>query len=483
MNCAPLLLLTLTSLPNEHTEQIAFVQKMQTSSGGFITELPSVNPTAKPTLRTTRTGLRALRLLGGKVANREAVIRFLYGCYDADSGGFASHPGLPPDAISTSVGLMIHRELKLPTDDLLERGLEFMNRSTEGFEQIRMVAPSLEEFDETVPQSAAWRKLITEARGADGLFGTGLGQARSTALYVVAGMRLGMNFDREKVLQALQNGQRADGGFGNDRDGNASDLESCYRVIRLFRRLDAYPKRLEELRKFIARCKNDDGGFGRTPEEPSSLHGTYYATILRLWLDRFHDHFDDVAPGNIPPQWEAAKNLDAPGSQWQVVRDSETHQGHVLKQVATNGPNNQFNVCVSNHRFQDAEITVELKAISGKIDQGGGIVWRYLDPQNYYIARWNPLESNLRMYKVVDGVRTQLDTAQAPGDPAQKHKLRIICVGRDLRGYFDGELLLEAEDDQFSGWGRIGLWTKADAVTEFDNLRSRHTEKFALEGL
>lgn len=474
-----LLLMTLAGLPGDHSAEIAFVQQMQTESGGFISDLPSTNPSAKPTLRTTRTGLRALRLLGGKVANREAVIRFLYGCYDSHSGGFAVRPGLPPDPISTSVGLMIHRELKLPTEDLLAPGLEFMNRTTGSFEQIRMVAPCLEEFGETVPQSAAWLKKIDQARNDDGSFGTGLGKARTTSLYVVAAMRLGQSVDRAKVLQVLQAGQRDDGGFGNDHR-TSSDLESCYRVVRLFRRLDAYPKRVDELRKFIARCKNDDGGYGRTPEEPSSLHGTYYVTIIRHWLDTFQDDFDNVQSGQIPPQWCIAKGLDAPGSQWSVVNDAGDN---VLKQVARDGGNRQFNICMSNHCYQDAEISVELKAVSGKIDQGGGIVWRYQDSQNYYIARWNPLESNFRMYKVVEGVRTQLDTAQAPGEPGRRHTIRIICVGRDLRGYFDNQLLLEAEDDQFPGGGKIGLWTKADAVTEFDNLRSRYTEKFALEGL
>lgn len=87
------------------------------------------------------------------------------------------------------------------------------------------------------------------------------------------------------------------------------------------------------------------------------------------------------------------------------------------------------------------------------------------------------------MYKVVDGQRTQLATAQAVGDPESRHQIRIVFVGRDLRGYFDNQLLLEAEDDQFSGWGRIGLWTKADAATEFDNLRCRYTEQFAIEDL
>lgn len=477
------LLLTVSGLPSpaDRSAEIEFVQRMQTPSGGFITDLPTSGSTSEPTLRTTRTGLRALRLLDGPPANREAVIRFLYGCYDSQTGGFAARPGLPPDPISTSVGLMIHRELGLPTEDLMAPALEFMNAQTTGFEQIRMVAPCLEEFDVSVPRATEWLGLMDKMRNPDGAYGRGgPGQARTTALSGIAALRLGQEIDEEGVLQAMQAGQRADGGFGNDRDGG-SDLESCYRVVRLLRRLNAQPLRVDALRDFMARCRNDDGGYGRTPDQPSSLHGTYYVAILRHWLDTFVDDFDDVAAGELPSGWEAAARLDAPGSRWQVVRDPENASGNMLKQVSSEGRNPQFNVCVSDRRYQDAEISVDLRAMSGRIDQGGGIVWRYLDSQNYYIARWNPLESNIRMYKVVDGVRSQLDTAQVAGTTGELHELRIVCVGRDLRAYFDDRLALEAEDDQFRDWGRIGLWTKADAVTEFDNLRSRYTEKFALE--
>ena len=85
------------------------------------------------------------------------------------------------------------------------------------------------------------------------------------------------------MLKVLRDGQRPDGGFGDDE--GSSDLEACYRVVRLFSRLNALPERPEKLRKFIARCRNPDGGYGRRPNDPSSLHGTYYATIVRHWLD------------------------------------------------------------------------------------------------------------------------------------------------------------------------------------------------------
>ena len=214
-----------------------------------------------------------------------AVIRYLKACYDPKSGGFSDRPGAKPDAISTAVGLMILGELQLPVEPYREAGLKFMNENTEGFEQIRMVASALEELDRRVPQGGRWLKVLDQARNSDGSYGQGPGKARTTALYVVAQQRLGGKPESEEaVLKVLRAGQRADGGFGGDKEGG-SDLEACYRAERLFSRLNAQPDQPQKLRAFIASCRNADGGYGTRPGEPSSLHGTYYATIVRHWLN------------------------------------------------------------------------------------------------------------------------------------------------------------------------------------------------------
>ncbi|QDU54927.1 prenyltransferase/squalene oxidase repeat-containing protein [Aeoliella mucimassa] len=277
------LLAIIASLPDKPAA-IEFLQQKQTECGGFISFPTPEGEEPKPTLRTTRTGLRGLRLLGGKPADREGVIEFLNACYREDVGGFAANPEAEADPISTSVGLMILGELKLPNDKYVERGMAFMNEHTEGFEQIRMVASSLDELEYTVPNIDKWLAVIDKARNDDGSFGEGPGVARSTALYGVAEMRLGREVDKERILEILDSGRRTDGGWGSDEPG-PSDLESCYRVVRLYRRLDAQPRDADKLRAFIASCKNNDGGYGRTPDEVSSLHGTYYSAIITYWLD------------------------------------------------------------------------------------------------------------------------------------------------------------------------------------------------------
>jgi hypothetical protein len=108
--------------------------------------------------------------------------------------------------------------------------------------------------------------------------------------------------------------------------------------------------------------------------------------------------------------------------------------------------------------------------VRGKTDQGGGLVWRYVDADNYYIARMNPLESNYRLYKVVNGKRTQLVTKEDLKVPVgQWHVLAVTMKGDQIECSLDGKKYLEAKDSTFPMAGKVGLWTKADAQTNFDD--------------
>jgi hypothetical protein len=115
------------------------------------------------------------------------------------------------------------------------------------------------------------------------------------------------------------------------------------------------------------------------------------------------------------------------------------------------------------------DLSVRVKAVAGELDQGGGVIWRAVDKNNYYIARYNPLEDNFRVYKVEGGKRTQFQSAKVPGDKSW-HVLRVTMVGAKITCYLDGTKYLEAEDSTFPAAGKIGLWSKADAQSDFDNL-------------
>lgn len=178
---------------------------------------------------------------------------------------------------------------------------------------------------------------------------------------------------------------------------------------------------------------------------------------------------DDL--GKPPRGWTVDKTGSGEGSAWEVVADetSPSGTGYVLAQTAQS-PRRIFNLCVVDEsNYRDVEIEVAFKSVSGEVDQGGGPVWRYQDADNYYIARFNPLEDNYRLYKVVDGRRTQLATAEGIKVPAgQWHTLEIEHVGDRIECELDGRVILRATDDSIKKAGRVGLWTKADAQTYFD---------------
>jgi hypothetical protein len=119
----------------------------------------------------------------------------------------------------------------------------------------------------------------------------------------------------------------------------------------------------------------------------------------------------------------------------------------------------------------DLEVSVAFKANEGKRDQGGGVVWRYQDSNNYYIARMNPLEDNFRVYKVVAGKRSpEFQNAEVKLAAGEWHNLKVRMVGDHVECFLDDKKYLDVTDGTFTKPGKVGLWTKADARTSFDNL-------------
>ena len=177
--------------------------------------------------------------------------------------------------------------------------------------------------------------------------------------------------------------------------------------------------------------------------------------------------------GKLPEGWKAEKTGKGDGSVWKVVADktAPSGKGYVLAQTAA-GPGSLFNLCVAtDHDYTDVDVTVSFKAVEGKKDQGGGIVWRYQDADNYYVARMNPLESNFRVYKVVGGKRSkEFQDAEVKVKAGEWHTLKIKQVGDRIGCFVDGKKHLAVKDDTFTKSGKVGLWTKADAQTRFDDL-------------
>ena len=182
--------------------------------------------------------------------------------------------------------------------------------------------------------------------------------------------------------------------------------------------------------------------------------------------------FEDAKVGKLPEGWSRAQTGKGEGSVWKVQQDESAPAGaNVLTQTSSAGPNALFNLCVAaKSSYKDVDLTVSFKALTGDIDQGGGPVWRYKDANNYYIARMNPLEDNFRVYKVVDGRRQQLGSSDVEAPAGKWHTIRVVQKGNHIQCYLNVKLHLDVKDDTFTDAGKIGLWTKADAVTSFDKL-------------
>jgi hypothetical protein len=186
------------------------------------------------------------------------------------------------------------------------------------------------------------------------------------------------------------------------------------------------------------------------------------------------DDFEGTKAGAVPKGWTVAKTGPGAGSAWKVIEDQTAPKGPKVLAQTAESEKAVFNLCVlADAKFKDVELTVAFKAVAGATDQGGGVVWRYKDANNYYVARFNPLEDNYRVYKVADGKRVQLGSAEKLVAGAGKwHTLRVTMTGDTITCALNGKTHLEVKDATFAGAGAVGLWTKADARTSFDDFRA-----------
>lgn len=266
-------------------QTVEFLRKLQTPGGGFLAREPAENIRLAPTLKATSAAIRALGNVGGKPADADSAKKFVARCFDAASGGFADMPGGKADVATTAIGLMAVRALDMPTEPYADAAVKYLSDNAKSFEDIRIAVAGLEAIERKAPKAEAWLADIKMLRKADGTFGAGLSQARETGGAVVILLRLGDTVEgRDAILAALREGQRPSGGFGKADSELDADLETSYRVMRCFWMMKDQPKRIEALRTYVAKCRNEGGGYAVEPGETSTVSGTYYATTIRKWL-------------------------------------------------------------------------------------------------------------------------------------------------------------------------------------------------------
>ena len=189
--------------------------------------------------------------------------------------------------------------------------------------------------------------------------------------------------------------------------------------------------------------------------------------------------FDGDAPGRPPAGFVFTVSANDPPGVWVVRDDDAPGRGRVLVQTSADGRGSRFPMAVVEGMVAaDVDVSVKIKPMAGREDQAGGLVWRYQDPGHYYVVRVNALEGNVVLYKVDAGRRVDLPLKgegrtygkKATVSTGQWGELRVVAVGPRFEVFWNGARLFEAEDATFSQSGRVGLWTKADSVTAFDDL-------------
>ena len=199
----------------------------------------------------------------------------------------------------------------------------------------------------------------------------------------------------------------------------------------------------------------------------SSLVSPAVANEPRLWT------FDTDPPGTLPSDFVVGTLFDGrPAGDWKVAQKSDAPSPpNVFGQLMGKGAEHAYKVVlVEGSNTSDLGLEVSLLAVDGRADMGGGLIWHAADDRNYYLTRANPLEQNIRIYRVVKGVRHMLKNFDHIIDVRSWHQLRVTMTGCRVQVFFDKSKVFDLCDDTFKE-GRIGLWTKSDATTYFDDLR------------
>jgi hypothetical protein len=183
-------------------------------------------------------------------------------------------------------------------------------------------------------------------------------------------------------------------------------------------------------------------------------------------------NFDAEKADGKPAKFAFGRTGDGPEGKWVVKTVDDAPSGkQVLAQTDADRTDNRFPVAVADGpELSDVVLSVKCKPISGKVDQACGLVLRYRDAKNYYVTRANALEGNVRFYYVKDGKRQQLASWSGKVAANKWHDYKIEAKADRFIVTFDGKQVLDVKDKTFTKAGKVGVWTKADSVTYFDDL-------------
>src|SRR5229473_8132568 len=195
-----------------------------------------------------------------------------------------------------------------------------------------------------------------------------------------------------------------------------------------------------------------------------------FITVLVAFAQPKIWNFDADGVGKAPEGFTSYATGVGPAGKWVITEMNDAPSGkHVVVQTDAYKTDTRFPVLIADiGEYSDLDVSMNAKSISGKIDQGMGLVFRFRDPKSYYIVRANALEDNFRLYRMVNGKRLQFAGANVKVLANQWHTIRVVAKGDHITCWFDGKQLIDAHEKTYTT-GKIGLWTKADSVIAFDD--------------
>jgi len=180
--------------------------------------------------------------------------------------------------------------------------------------------------------------------------------------------------------------------------------------------------------------------------------------------------FESDTAGQPPAGFESARTGSGSPGAWVVRTERGAAANHVLIQESADPTDYRFPLAVRvDGRYKDVTLTTRARPLAGRVDQGFGLVWRYRDADNYYLTRCNALEDNCTIYHVVGGRRRAFSNRDVKVTSNAWHILKVRATGEHFTVWLDGLQVLDTTDSTFADAGRVGLWTKADSVIEFDD--------------
>jgi hypothetical protein len=179
--------------------------------------------------------------------------------------------------------------------------------------------------------------------------------------------------------------------------------------------------------------------------------------------------FGAEAPGAAPNGFSFGRTGQGREGRWVVVADPTSPAGgRALAQLDDDATDYRFPVAVAEAPvLRDLRLEVRCRPLSGKVDEACGLVFRFRDADDYYVARANALEDNVNLYRVVKGRRSQIAGWRGAVTRDAWHALAVEARGDHLKVFWDGRPVVDARDATFPEAGRVGVWTKADSVTHF----------------